>query len=115
MKVRLSPPVLNLRVTEEDIQQGNQGSPFYCPIARAAIKLLGDEEVVVHATGENLTVAAKGGTVKYAMSRRGDQFIRRFDLGAEVKPITLRLRRRGMSSLGLRRDGSLPLAVLKGF
>ncbi len=79
--------MLEVKVTQEDIDRGIRYNESLCPIALSLIKKapIGDK---VRVNEEKITV----GTVRYTTTRRARKFITNFDSSREkVEPITFRL------------------------
>ncbi len=76
-----------VKITQEDIDQGDKYNPGWCPVALAVKRTTGNKDVSV---GFWVHV---DGTI-YRLANRISDWIYRFDQGGTVRPITFRLTRR---------------------
>ncbi len=73
-------------VTQEDIEQGSRGSPYYCPLAYAFCRQFPGREVGVFWDFVILD-DPKDGRQKIHITRTAQKFIGRFDANIPVKPV----------------------------
>jgi hypothetical protein len=79
---------LKIKVTKEHISRGVCGDSRNCPVALAVKELMPKHkawEVRVGSTNVRLTLSIRR---RYPIPLLAERFIRRFDRGVEVRPIT---------------------------
>ena len=76
---------LTIRVTQEDIDDGERRNGEQCPIALAMSRALGDDYVSV---GDEYVT---GSVYDWELSRTARQWVRRYDDGLRVAPATFRV------------------------
>src|SRR5262245_21904098 len=75
-----------IRVTADAIRRGRRRLPWYCPIARAANRLVGQN---CHVERDGIHCSYYGGRI-FAFSRATRRWLDRFDRGVSVQPIRFR-------------------------
>ena len=77
--------MVTITVTNKDIREGRPMNAGACPIARAAQREFPDCQVLV---GGYINVVRKGLHTNYELPPEASSFVRLFDAGMPVKPIT---------------------------
>lgn len=78
---------IRVKVTEEDIQSGSLGDPFFCPVARAITRTLATPVWVTgYGWNKTLTTAAQR-----PLSSRVRRWITQFDNGNTMGPINFNI------------------------
>ena len=77
------PSIIEIKVTQEDINKGRAGNSWECPIARAGLRSYGNVVIGIGSAIIN--------TVNYLTDRNTTDFVRDFDAGCPVFPFTAKL------------------------
>jgi hypothetical protein len=79
---------MTITVTQEDIDNGDLGEAFCCPIARAAQRVLNTD---VGVTSSYLTISEEFGWRDVRAPQEVTAFVRAFDRNQEVRPFDFEL------------------------
>jgi hypothetical protein len=79
---------MRIEVTAQDIEEGEPWNSWRCPIALAAARGRGLERGDAFVTTKEIAIRRPGGWDYYALPDTARAFIRAFDLGESVDPIT---------------------------
>ena len=86
---------MNVRVTRANINRGEAGQPAHCPIANALRRQLKGKvtrvSVFPHRAFVELKQNKKTAVYKSALPKDGTNFVKSFDRGFPVVPLTLKL------------------------
>lgn len=81
-----------IKVTQKDIDRGRLTNPWYCPIARAvrrASRLVSGKRQTISVGGSDCSI----GRQNYGLPRRARTFVKRFDNGLPVRPLSFPIRK----------------------
>lgn len=81
--------VLEIPITQEDIDRGQQRSYSLCPLALAVTRLTGQETEVHCSRFLIFTPQKEGQGCEFKLDRAAKDFVHAFDSGDAVHPITV--------------------------